>query len=152
MKPLTKMECTGKGSGAQGLEQIRAVFCGWENSGRPSTQCRSQAREEAEDPSGCDWSAKVFPRDGHPSWVGVCQEGCEESFQEGGAVAAAHGTHRKGMAFWSSTKLLADGNWDGQKGEVPDGMCNLESLGGRSWVLCPSVIIFFQNGERNLEG
>jgi len=48
--------------------------------------------------------------------------------------------------------LLADGNWDGQKGEVADGMCNLESRGGRPWVLCPLVIILFQNGERILEG
>lgn len=60
--------------------------------------------------------------------------------------------HSRGTALWSSTKLLADRNWDGQKGEVANGMCNLESFGGKPWVLCPSVIILFQNGERILEG
>lgn len=61
----------------------------------------------AEDLSGSDWSARVSPpQDGHPSWVGVRQEGREESFEERAGVA------ERGLGGWQPM-VCAERAWPG---------------------------------------
>ena len=50
--------------------------------------------------------AEASRGDWHLHWMEVCQGG-----HEGELSRRGHSVHRKGTAFWSSTKVLADGSW-----------------------------------------